>query len=47
MNLAGIKLGQQIASDLQDNENENKKQEREDYKLGLDIGIRYDLKRYQ
>ena len=37
--LAGIKIGQQIASDLQDNENENKKQEREDYKLGLDIGM--------
>ena len=37
--LAGMKLGQQIASDLQDNENENKKQEREDYKLGLDIGL--------
>ena len=37
--LAGIKIGQQIASDLQDNENENKKQEREDYKLGLDIGL--------
>ena len=37
--LAGMKIGQQIASDLQDNENENKKQEREDYKLGLDIGM--------
>ena len=37
--LAGMKIGQQVASDLQDNEQENKKQEREDYKLGLDIGI--------
>ena len=37
--LAGIKVGQQIASDLQENEQENKKQKREDYKLGLDIGI--------
>ena len=37
--LAGMKIGQQIASDLQDNEQENKKQEREDYKLGLDIGL--------
>ena len=37
--LAGIKIGQQIASELQDHENENKKQEREDYKLGLDIGM--------
>jgi len=37
--LAGMKLGQQIASDLQDQETENKNQEREDYKLGLDIGM--------
>ena len=37
--LAGMKIGQQIASDLQENEQENKKQEREDYKLGLDIGL--------
>jgi len=37
--LAGMKLGQEIASDLLENEQENKKQEREDYKLGLDIGI--------
>jgi hypothetical protein len=37
--LAGIKIGQQIASDLQDEENESRKQTREDYKLGLDIGI--------
>ena len=37
--LAGIKIGQQVASDLQDNEQEDRKQEREDYKLGLDIGL--------
>ena len=37
--ISGIKIGQQVASDLQDQETENKKQEREDYKLGLDIGM--------
>jgi len=37
--LAGIKIGQQIASDLQDEENESRKQTREDYKVGLDIGL--------
>jgi hypothetical protein len=37
--LAGIKIGQQVASDLLDNEQEDRKQEREDYKLGLDIGL--------
>ena len=37
--LAGIKIGQQIASDLLENEQDNKKQKREDYKLGLDIGL--------
>ena len=37
--LAGIKIGQQIASDLLDEENESRKQTREDYKVGLDIGL--------
>jgi len=37
--LAGMKIGQQVASDLLENEQEDKKQEREDYKLGLDIGM--------
>ena len=37
--LAGIKIGQQIASDLLDEGNESRKQTREDYKLGLDIGL--------
>jgi len=37
--LAGIKIGQQIASDLIDEENESRKQTREDYKVGLDIGL--------
>ena len=37
--LAGLKVGQQIASDLLANEQLDKKAEREDYIKGLDIGI--------
>mgnify|MGYP003676858433 CR=1 FL=1 len=35
--LAGMKLGQQIASDLIENEDKERKQNIEDYKIGLDI----------
>lgn len=37
--IAGLKVGQQIASDLLSNEQEDKKAEREEYMKGLDIGI--------
>jgi len=37
--LAGLKVGQQIASDLLANDQLDKKAEREDYMKGLDIGI--------
>ena len=37
--LAGLKIGQQIASDLLANDQIDKKAEREDYIKGLDIGI--------
>lgn len=37
--IAGLKVGQQIASDLLANEQLDKKAEREDYIKGLDIGI--------
>lgn len=37
--IAGLKVGQQIASDLLSNEQEDKKAEREEYIKGLDIGI--------
>jgi len=37
--LAGLKVGQQIASDLLANNQIDKKAEREDYIKGLDIGI--------
>tara|TARA_R100000908_G_scaffold13096_1_gene4653 strand:- start:552 stop:2285 length:1734 start_codon:yes stop_codon:yes gene_type:complete len=35
--IAGARIGQQIASDLLENEQDNKKQELEEYKLGLDM----------
>jgi hypothetical protein len=35
--IAGTRIGQQIASDLLENEQDNKKQELEEYKLGLDM----------